>query len=210
MGRRLAELSVFAGLLIAGLAPPAPAAVVPNQVIIRVYDNFGLPTAARIAAIAAASDILKQASVEVEWRDCRAGFGVCSKAPRPTELVVRLVRVPAGVAEHTLGESVIDTTGWRGAFATIYADRVDTMALTARTNRAQALGRVMAHEIGHLLLGTPEHSASGLMRKLSSPQDLQTTRREDWLFTASQRDYLWREQWFATVAPSPRKPFSGG
>jgi hypothetical protein len=37
---------------------------------------------------------------------------------------------------------------------------------------ARALGRALAHEIGHYLLGTAEHSAHGLMRASFAPQDL--------------------------------------
>jgi hypothetical protein len=36
----------------------------------------------------------------------------------------------------------------------------------------RALGRVLAHEIGHYLLGTGEHSARGLMRAKFRPKDL--------------------------------------
>jgi len=34
------------------------------------------------------------------------------------------------------------------------------------------IGRVLAHEIGHWLLGTRTHSARGLMRALQSTSDL--------------------------------------
>jgi hypothetical protein len=36
----------------------------------------------------------------------------------------------------------------------------------------RALGRALAHEIGHYLLGTAEHSTHGLMRASFAPQDL--------------------------------------
>jgi hypothetical protein len=37
---------------------------------------------------------------------------------------------------------------------------------------ARALGRALAHEIGHYLLGTREHTLRGLMRAQFTPQDL--------------------------------------
>jgi hypothetical protein len=117
--------------------------------------------------------------------------------------------VRPGVTAHLLAESLIDTRTGRGTLATIYADRVDAAALAARTNRVQALGRVMAHEIGHLLLGTPEHSSAGLMRRLLTPDDLRVADRDAWLFTSTQREYLQREDWFAAIAPTPRTPFTG-
>lgn len=36
----------------------------------------------------------------------------------------------------------------------------------------RALGRVFAHELGHVLLGAPVHAATGLMRANFSPSDL--------------------------------------
>jgi hypothetical protein len=42
----------------------------------------------------------------------------------------------------------------------------------ADTFLARALGRALAHEIGHYLLGTAEHSSHGLMRASFAPQDL--------------------------------------
>jgi hypothetical protein len=42
----------------------------------------------------------------------------------------------------------------------------------ADTFLARALGRALAHEIGHYLLGTREHTLHGLMRAQFTPQDL--------------------------------------
>ena len=215
MERRVAGLSCVAGLAILAIAAPElPAAVVWNHVVIRVYDTFGHSSVNRRRAIEYASGILTNASLEIEWRDCTTAMvgrahRACRSAPTSGELVVRLMRARTGVTAHVLGESLVDCKTGRGTLATIYADRVDATALAARTGRVQALGRVMAHEIGHLLLGTSEHSSSGLMRSLLSPEDLRISDRDAWLFTSRQREYLQREDWFATIAPTPRKPFTG-
>src|SRR5262249_62227512 len=53
--------------------------------------------------------------------------------------------------------------------------RRDTAGLPvalAETFLARALGRALAHEIGHYLFGTREHTTDGLMRPQFSPQDL--------------------------------------
>jgi hypothetical protein len=42
----------------------------------------------------------------------------------------------------------------------------------AKTFLGRALGRALAHEIGHYLLGTREHAKHGLMRAQFAPQDL--------------------------------------
>ncbi|PYV32761.1 MAG: hypothetical protein DMG22_12175 [Acidobacteria bacterium] len=46
----------------------------------------------------------------------------------------------------------------------IFHDRVISMAEGANATLAVLLGRAMAHEIGHLLLGANSHSRTGIMR----------------------------------------------
>lgn len=45
------------------------------------------------------------------------------------------------------------------------------------------LGRVIAHELGHLLLGTSDHSARGLMRANWSDREIESGLGSDWLLT---------------------------
>jgi hypothetical protein len=42
---------------------------------------------------------------------------------------------------------------------------------------ARALGRVLAHELGHVLLAAPNHTPTGLMRRSFAPNDLATPDR---------------------------------
>jgi hypothetical protein len=54
-----------------------------------------------------------------------------------------------------------------GADVTIFYDRIERLeerALTADATAPQILGHAMAHEIGHLLLGSTKHSAAGIMK----------------------------------------------
>ena len=50
----------------------------------------------------------------------------------------------------------------------------------------RALGRVLAHEIGHVVLGAPRHQSWGLMRKRFTPADLADRRRG--AYTLSRRE----------------------
>ena len=51
---------------------------------------------------------------------------------------------------------------------------------------SDALGFAVAHEVGHLLLGTNAHGAAGLMRAVWSRSELQRNDPADWLFTAGE------------------------
>ena len=57
-------------------------------------------------------------------------------------------------------------------------------------DRPQILGYVMAHEIGHLLLGSIQHSDSGIMRAVWRVKDLKAAGRGDLLFTVPQAEQI--------------------
>lgn len=50
----------------------------------------------------------------------------------------------------------------------------------------RALGRVLAHEIGHVLLDAPRHQPWGLMRRAFTPDDLAA--RQRWAYTLSKKE----------------------
>jgi hypothetical protein len=97
-------------------------------------------------------------------------------------LIVRIVPAPAATAAGSLGCAVIDLRTGAGTLATIYGDRVSLVAARTGVVEATLLGRAIAHEIGHLLLGTPQHAASGLMRAQWSDRELRNNLAADWTF----------------------------
>ncbi len=56
---------------------------------------------------------------------------------------------------------MVDLEGQAGTLATIYEDRVESLATEAHVDSGRLLGRAIAHEIGHLLLGTASHARAG-------------------------------------------------
>jgi hypothetical protein len=89
-------------------------------------------------------------------------------------------------ARNSLGFSTIDTRKRAGTLATIFADRVEALAGEARVDSSSLLGRVIAHEIGHLLLGTTRHNRHGLMRALWLTTELRRDAPIDWMFSAEE------------------------
>lgn len=81
---------------------------------------------------------------------------------------------------------MVDIMGGNG-LSTVYVDRVDWLAQQARADRGTLLGRAMAHELTHLLLGSNDHTAAGLLRDRWTAEELVRNRPEDWQLTAAQR-----------------------
>lgn len=161
------------------------------RITIRSYDNTTLPSADRLSAIATATKILKAAGLNVEWRACEAAFvrapeDLCTTPLGRNELALRFVMLPSSPDTNgnvALGYSLVDTHTRGGSLATVYVDRVAGLARTCRIDARSLLGRTIAHEIGHLLLGTMNHAPSGLMRAVWSAEAIRRSRAGDWLFT---------------------------
>jgi hypothetical protein len=172
--------------------------VILDGLVIRIYDNAGILANERARAISRADSILSRADIDVEWIDCPASThgrpsSLCTLPPAPSELIVRLMNAPeggSGPGLQTLGYSLIDTTTGTGTLATLYIDRATRLASGARIDRATVVGRAIAHEIGHLILGTNEHSGAGIMREHWTVKQLASGKARDWLFLPSQRDQM--------------------
>jgi hypothetical protein len=168
------------------------------SIVVRTYTQADSEGAIR-TALRTASAILGRAGVEVAWLECGLPAGVteasgaCTQPLRWNELVVRIL--PAGTVDprrhlSTLGFAFVDLDVGGGSLATVYADRVGLMAQSAGVDAAELLGMAMAHEIGHLLLGTNRHASRGLMRASWSSTDLRRSLATQWVFDGKEGDVM--------------------
>ena len=225
MGRCTRPLLLAAGCAAALLvlrAAPLRAAVILDSLIIRVYDNAGVLATDRARALKRAGDVLARADINVEWIECgvrgKGRLGSACEAPPATgELVVRLIAGPRGTdhERRPLGYSLVDTATGTGTLATVFADRVDWLAARAKRDRTEVLGRAIAHEVGHLMLGSNDHSPAGLMRAVWTIDELARNRQRDWQFSADQRTHLRNARVLGgsarrNAATQPARPAAGG
>jgi hypothetical protein len=135
---------------------------------------------------------LSGAGITVQWRECLTKnsprsnmLDPCAEPLVPTELIVRIVQTPRGFAlRDELGYSYVDPVQRMGTVATVFADRVYSLAEELNTRAGTLLGNAMAHEIGHLLLGTVEHSGDGLMRQRWAVREGILNQGRAWRFAA--------------------------
>ncbi len=148
---------------------------------VRVYDARGVPEETLAAARATAARLLSAARIDVRWARCP-----CPNEVAADELLVRIAAAPPSIEPASLGYSYVDLAAHGGTLATVFVDRIDTLAQVAGVAAGELLGRAMAHEIAHLLLGTRDHETTGLMRGKWTTAELAADRPLDWLF--SRRD----------------------
>jgi hypothetical protein len=139
------------------------------HVAISVYDYAHVSTGLLTAAEEDAQRVFRQAGVETIWATCfpkpeKAEPDGCS-AVDANHLMLKIL--PRAIAAHArersdvLGTAIVDEKGI-GFYAYIFYDRVQRVAKERKLGHA-LLGDVLAHEIGHLLLGSNSHSVSGIM-----------------------------------------------
>jgi hypothetical protein len=149
------------------------------RVTVRVYSSTNLATGTQRASLEVAQATFAAASVQIVWKIC--ALVACDTPLSATELVVRLVQLSDRAGDHHLGDALIDPDKRTGVLATVYVNRTMRLARELEIDHDKLLGRAIAHEIGHLLLATNTHAASGLMREIWSRDELQRARRDDWV-----------------------------
>ena len=168
--------------------------------VIRTYNQYGISRENLRVAWDSAEAVLKDAGIDVTWFDCAQKSGNngepigeppnCRQTPSSNEVFLRIqAKGPAGGTRNvSMGSSLVSRRpeGYAPLLSTVFADVVAFVARDAGVDARRLLGYAIAHEIGHLLLNTPRHSDSGLMRALWSRFELQRSRTADWMFLSEE------------------------
>ena len=152
--------------------------------VVQTYDSAGVPSAMLAHAQELAGSTLAAAGIDPVWHPCTVKHASeCAVKPKARELDVRIVKATDAAARGSLGFAFVDPQEHAGTLATIYLDRVDALARQAGVDAGELLGRAIAHEIGHLILGTNAHAVYGLMRSLWRADELRRNCPLDWMFS---------------------------
>ena len=173
-----------------------------THIRVRTYST-GIPESEVVAALYLTADIFSRAGLVITWIPCDSSnplapsSGECDQPTTDGELILRLTVGPQaprrlwGVAVATeagnvLGDSYATSEPGGGVLATVYWDRVRDAGRRSGVGTTTVLGRAVAHELGHLLLGANSHSTTGVMRPSWSRQTLQRDEDSDWRFSAAE------------------------
>ncbi len=199
---RIVSLTAILGL---ALVSGAQAQAYPHITVI-VRSTAEIPSALLRDAEDSAMRIFEKAGVSVQWLNCfhRGGAFLdqaCAAATTPADLVIQVVPRAQHAADSVFGVSFVDAGG--GVFADIFFDRVLQLhAQNRQISFSRLLGSVIAHELGHLLLGEHSHSREGLMQAQWSSAQLKRMETGNLLFDATTAAQLRNRA--ATLAPRTR------
>jgi hypothetical protein len=166
------------------------------DITISVYDYAYVSPTLLAAAEEDARRIFRQAGIETVWAAC---------FPKPEKLqpnncytvdanhlmmkiLPRAISAQARNRNDVLGTALVDEKGI-GYYAYVFYDSVQRVAEERNLGHAM-LGDVLAHEIGHLLLGSNSHSVSGIMSAHWYGEELRRISEAAMLFTCSQSRML--------------------
>jgi len=153
------------------------------------------------AAEASAGRILSRAGVDAKWQHCpkpphRAWkqTGCTGQGDLETNLTVRVLpeHMARKIARRSreVGLSIWTRDGIFPTDAYVFFDRVVSLSDGDRTTLPALLGAAMAHEVGHLLLGTDSHSEVGIMRAAWGREEVKQTLWGLLIFTPRQAEQM--------------------
>ncbi len=156
------------GLVVLVRAQSSPAADSMPKVSVRVYNYAHVPRGTLARAEKGGSTIFEQAGVEIGWLNCPVSsakvspYSACSQGLAPTQVVLRVYppfkAVSFSFRETTTGFALLPAAFGNASYAGVFYDRVEELAKYDIASASEILAHSVAHEIGHLLLGTPDHS----------------------------------------------------
>ena len=175
-------------------------------IFIHVYDYADVPKGTWTRAMRGASEIFRRAGVATKWGRCKASGTGCvqgepaadfGEAPGLTlRILPRFTAYHSKFTEGATGFALVAAEAGNAAYAAVFYDRVALMVqqIGHSGEREEMLGevlaRVMAHELGHLLLGSNSHSRSGIMRARWNWQDLRPLDAGRSHFTSAQAEII--------------------
>jgi len=161
---------------------------------VSVFNDADVPLPVLAEARIRANLILQRAGVSVVWLDCgtpanRPLNSDCSALSFPQHLSVRLVSTPSGGAQDTFGQSFQNAEG-EGNYVVVYFRVLTALKSAEGIRTGDLLGFVVAHELGHLLLGRDSHSPTGLMSPVWQSAEMHQAARGNLFFTEEQQDLI--------------------
>jgi hypothetical protein len=185
--------------IVAASAPPAPLAAAKaqpgeeRQITVRVRNYARIESGYLLEAETTARKILQEAGADVVWVVCFDGstwsmeLG-CASRPSPMDLTVNVLPFSSSEGirqkENVFGYATEDGEYGFAGDAWIFYDPIKKFAAEREMSPAQLLGHVLAHEMGHILLGAKSHSGMGLMRAQWSSRELQAVDQGTLYFSA--------------------------
>ena len=209
-------LATFSTVASAAAAPQEDTPSQPPRLQVSLFNDAGVDPATLAEAESRASAIFSHSGIAVDWLVCSAAnpndfspaVTPCSTLSWPFHLSIRIRPSAISISADTFGQAFLSAAG-EGVYSNVYFHNISRGGHSADLPEAELLGCVLAHELGHLLLGTNSHSPSGLMQPRWDSATLSAAARSGLFFTSAQTALL-RSRLTPAQQPLVLRSFSPG
>ena len=163
-----------------------------SELSVHTYNYSGVSADELAAARRHAEAIFRRANITISWIDCRTSgrdaldiLPTCRTDLRPDEVMLRIMPGGGPTVDRitSLGFSLVNREDAHAAWlSSVFTNRVAALASQAGIDPTLLLGRAIAHEVGHLLIGSTDHARAGLMRAFWSHAELTYGSGSEWVF----------------------------
>ncbi len=163
---------------------------------VEVFNDAGVASPVLKIAEVEAERIFDAAHIQIRWQDCTPAQDdpesrlACTGLRFPHNLSLRIRPGGARENEDVFGVAFLGSGG-TGVYSDVFYGSVEKLHTQTHCNPGKVLGHVIAHEIGHLLLGSSGHSSWGIMCARWHPQELQLLEMGTLYFTAEQKKSIY-------------------
>jgi hypothetical protein len=139
-----------------------------SAITVAIYDDAQLSPRVLADAEDEAIRIYQKAGIPILWIGCNPSKTDaksdprCQDPPSAMHLNMRIVPHARKSSDDIFGVAFLSAEG-TGAYSDIFYDSVEQLDRDWHVGLARVLGHVMAHELGHLILGSNAHSRQGIM-----------------------------------------------
>ncbi len=158
-----------------------------QEFTVLVYNYAQVSPQVVIEALDRAKSIFGHAGIEMAWLQRVPNQPIPPEKLDRVDYVARILpHARAALGRSALGEALLCGAGQAVCFVNIFLDRVKEQARQGSLGLDQVLGHAIAHELGHLLLGSNSHFSIGLMKAKWQKEELQRIAKGDLLFRPEQ------------------------
>jgi hypothetical protein len=163
------------------------------RLTVLIYNYASIPQEITAKAYLRAAAIFRQTGIQIQWIDnatFKTELGDLVHGPgklASIEVTLRLLsHSRAALKGSALGEALPCQLGRDACIANVFLDRITQKTLREEIGIAEILGHAIAHEMGHILLGSNSHHSDGIMQAQWGKTALNHASKGKLVFTTDQ------------------------
>jgi len=166
-----------------------------SRVAVFIYSDVRVPSETLNRAQHQVAKVFARAGVDIMWFNCTVHATIgsqprCEPVDHPNSLILRITdHAATATSDSAFGVAFLGAGGI-GQYGDVFWNRVEELRSRSGVDDGAVLGSVLAHEMGHLLLGSNAHSISGIMKPRWNAAELRAIAEGSLMFLPEQEQRM--------------------